>query len=503
MLLSERVGTAAAAVVSVGTNNRIEALRVVCSATEYESAYAIELVGLIAAMLSSEVDATEKEIFSDCASALRAVVRTDYVKPGGSFYLKLLAQRLTNSRLLKFGKVKAHPERIKGLHKRNWDDNQKGIFYADQVAGPKYLDLNVGSTCVKTIDDTGIRRLAASAAEYFITANGELPIVADIRSFEDRSLEELYKSERTESSRTTWEIMSNRMCAQLYSRYKRSYWERAVRMMWKLHLTGSQALRFGIKLDDYNCPMCHRDIDDFKHIYDTCSDLGIVEIRKQYDDKLQKFFADAISGDKYRSSIWHIRNVRSNLQKGRSTWWAGMFNQEMVDMLCANSSDSPASDYKLIKDALAITTRGLVSMYKYYKQRTDEVGRWKKSNRAKGSAELLASWLVRDANEVAKAVQNAVTDDAAVDEEKIEIDVPVLKELPLKLLRTCATEGCRRYVANVYAKVVMPEGVIEGEYCHNDDFVDDMYCVFCMRVYDDGLYSGGQDAEPTGREGIG
>jgi hypothetical protein len=80
------------------------------------------------------------------------------------------------------------------------------------------------------------------------------------------------------------------MAAKIFGRYKRAYWERVVRLMWKVHLTGARALKFKIKLADYACPMCHGDIDDFKHIFDTCMDVGITDIRKQYDVKLASFF---------------------------------------------------------------------------------------------------------------------------------------------------------------------------------------------------------------------
>ena len=75
--------------------------------------------------------------------------------------------------------------------------------------------------------------------------------------------------------------------------------------------------------------------------------------------------------------------------------------------------------------------------------------------------------------------------------------------LSLRPLKRCGVEDCNRYVTNVYAIVNMPEDLIEGEYCHNDDYVDDAYCIFCMRVYDDGRCSEEMETEPIDREGVG
>jgi hypothetical protein len=119
----------------------------------------------------------------------------------------------------------------------------------------------------------------------------------------------------------------------------------------------------------------------------------------------------------------------------------------------------------------------------------------------------MAKWLIRDTVEVARTVKEALEDDVSVDEEDkgLQEDARKTGEDAIKVrpLKRCGTEGCNRYVANVYAKVNMPEDLIEGEYCHNDDYVDDSYCVFCMRVYDDGRYSEAVETEPTDREGVG
>jgi hypothetical protein len=235
--------------------------------------------------------------------------------------------------------------------------------------------------------------------------------------------------------------------------------------------------------------MCNTVTDDFKHIYDDCQDQGIVDIRKHYDVLLADFFKDAITGEKYKgTNVFHIRQVRTVFGNGRSTWWTGMFNQEMVDRIAGSRTDNALEDYRVIRDALRITTKGVFAMFKYYKVRTDEVGRWKIRNRQLGSAELLAKWVKRDKMCTDKLVQNAIRETEG-DGDSDEEDEEVLKEdveasLPLKVLKKCAKTGCKRYVANVYQRYGMPEELIEGEYCHQDDDVSDEFCVFCMQYFD-------------------
>jgi hypothetical protein len=513
LILSERVGTAAAAVVTFENDGKFRAIRTVCSANEYESAYAVEMVALITAELVVHCRGGGKSVInSDCASALRAVVETDHVVPGGSFYLKLLAQFFAKGDPnLTFMKVKAHPERIKGLQKKNWDDKQKGIYMADRVAGEDYQKFVVEGGTLVTVTDTLVRKLAGTVARYFLSIDGILPIVSDVRRFEERALEEEYKIARSKSSAVSWEIMSNKMAAGIFGRYRGRSWGKAVRLMWKIHLTGRRAMKFGIVLNSYACPMCNTLTDDFKHIYDDCQDQGIVDLRKHYDVRLADFFKEAIAGEKYKgTNVFHIQQVRSVLGSGRSTWWTGMFNQEMVDKIASRRTTNVLEDYRVIRDALKITTKGVFAMFKYYKVRTDEVGRWKKSNRQLGSAESLAKWVIKDRKCTDKVVQNAIREtegegDSDDEDEEVLEEEEVTANTVLKVLKRCSKTGCKRYVANVYQRYELQEDLIEGEYCHQDDDVSDEFCVVCMRyfdMYDDEAVNCGDGSNQV-KQGIG
>jgi hypothetical protein len=512
LMLSERVGSAAAAVVTVN-NGKYKAIRTVCSANEYESAYAVEMVALITAELVVHCRGGGKSVInSDCASALRAVVDTDHVAPGGSFYLKLLAQFFAKGDPnLSFVKVKAHPERVKGLQRKNWDDKQRGIFMADRVAGEDYLKFVSEGGVLVTVTDTLVRKLAGTVARYFLSIDGILPIVSDVKGFEERALEEEYKVARSKSSDVSWEIMSNRMAAGVFGKYRGRSWGKAVRLMWKIHLTGRRAMKFGIVLNSYACPMCNTYTDDFKHIYDDCQDQGIIDLRKHYDVLLADFFKEAIKGEKYKgTNVFHIQQVRAVLGGGRSTWWTGMFNQEMVDKIASRRTTNALEDYRVIRDALKITSKGIFAMFKYYKVRTDEVGRWKKSNRQLGSAEALAKWVIKDKKCTDKVVQDAIRETEGDGESSDEEEEEIIKEeveasVLLKVLKRCSKTGCKRYVANVYQRYGMPEELIEGEYCHQDDDVSDECCVVCMRcfdMYDDEIVNCGDGSNQV-KQGIG
>jgi hypothetical protein len=413
---------AAAAVVAVDDNGDQRAVRIICPASEYDSAYSVELVGLLAAQLATMCDTQDTVINSDCASALKAMVPTEHVKSGGSHYLKLLANKLSSLRHnVQFVKVKAHPERVKGLRKVNWDSKQKGIYAADLVAGNEIAKFNrERGTLLNTIHDNYIRRWSACAASYFVSVSGELPIVSDIKTYEGKALDQMYRDERNLKSQSNWDIITNKLAAGAFAKAKGSAWYRAVRLIWGLHITGSRALRFHIALQSYLCPMCNRVNDDFDHIFNHCTDAGINEIRQLYNKQLSDFYRTAISMDTYKgSSLWHIRNVRDKFMTDRAKWWLGMFDQQMIDALCYRQSSNPREDYRVIRDSLKITVKGIVAMFKYYKICTDKSQRWRRSTRDLRSAEVLESWLIRSSSQTAKDVSIALRDASSDSESEV------------------------------------------------------------------------------------
>ena len=130
---------------------------------ETESSFEVELISLLIAIdIAGGRDVT---IYSDCKSAL-AILNGEH---RGAFYNILSGWKRPVNTIL--SKVKAHPERFK--KPEDWEDSDRGIWVADQVAGKT---MKASKTITAAV---WLKRVSYTSKAILVDMDG-IPFVKDI-----------------------------------------------------------------------------------------------------------------------------------------------------------------------------------------------------------------------------------------------------------------------------------------------------------------------------------